>query len=235
VRLARRLGAGPGQMLRVTFAGAEGTRALEWPVGAVFESGGDDDDAWWIPLAEAQALAGRPGSISLVQARLEDPRQAEQVVRALEAHGDVRAQVLHALSSTEAALLERTRRLMGMVTIGVLLAAGLCALGTLTDLALERRREIALLKALGASGRDVVRQFGAESIAVGLLGGLLGWWMGVVAAQVIGHEVFRSSVAIHWEVFPVVLAISIGVALIASIGPIRLALRVDPAPLLRGE
>jgi ABC-type antimicrobial peptide transport system permease subunit len=59
--------------------------------------------------------------------------------------------------------------------------------------------------------------------------------MGVAAAQVIGREVFRSSVAIHWEVFPVVLAISIAVALLASIGPIRLALRLDPAPLLRGE
>ena len=42
----------------------------------------------------------------------------------------------------QAALLERTRRLMGMVTIGVLLAAGLCAFGTLTDLTLERRKEI---------------------------------------------------------------------------------------------
>ena len=234
-RLARRLGVSPGATLRATFAGPGDPRTLEWRVGARFESGGGDDEAWWIPLAQAQMLTGRPGSISLVQARLSDPREAERVVRALETHGDVRAQLLHALSSTEAALLERTRRLMAMVTIGVLLAAGLCALGTLTDLALERRREIALLKALGARRRDVAGQFGAESLVVGVLGGLLGWWMGVAAAQVIGREVFRSFIAIRWEVFPAVLAISIGVALIASIGPIQLALRVDPAPVLRGE
>ena len=234
-RLARRLGVSPGATLRATFAGADDPRTLEWRVGARFESGGADDEAWWIPLAQAQTLAGRPRSISLVQARLSDPGAAQEVVRALEAHGDVRAQVLHALSSTEATLLERTRRLMAMVTIGVLLAAGLCALGTLTDLALERRREIALLKALGARRRDVAAQFGAESLVVGVLGGMLGWWMGVAGAQVIGREVFRSGIAIRWEVFPAVLAISIGVALIASIGPIQLALRVDPAPVLRGE
>ena len=235
VRLARRLGIQPGGRLRVTLATASGERALEWPVGATFESGGADDEAWWIPLAQAQALADRPGAISLAQVRLEDPRRAESVVRSLEARGELRAQLLHALSSTEAALLERTRRLMGMVTLGVLLAAGLCAFGTLTDLALERRREIALLKALGASGRDVAQQFGAESLVVGLLGGSLGWWMGVLAAQVIGREVFRSGIAIHWDVLPIVLGISMAVALIASVGPIQLALRVEPAPLLKGE
>ena len=235
VRLARRLRVTPGQRLGVRFESPTGPRSLEWPAGATFESGSADDQAWWMPLDRAQALTGRAGQVSLVQVRLDDPRQADAVARRLERDGGVRAQVLHALSSTEAALLERTRRLMGMVTIGVLLAAGLCAFGTLTDLALERRKEIALLKALGASSRQVVRQFGAESLAVGLLGGLLGWWMGVGAALVIGREVFLSTIAIHWEVLPIVLAISIAVALVASIGPIRLALRIDPAPVLRGE
>jgi len=235
VRLQRRLGAIPGQTLRATFDGPGGARRFDGPAGATLESGSADDEAWWIPLEQAQALTGLAGKVSLIQARLEDPGQAESVVKTLERGGGMRAQVLHALSSTEAALLERTRRLMGMVTVGVLLAAGLCAFGTLTDLTLERRREIALLKALGATPREVVRQFGAESFAVGFLGGLLGWWMSVVAARVIGREVFHSSIAIHWEILPVVLLLSIGVALLAGIGPIRLALRVDPAPALRGE
>ena len=235
VRLARRLGVLPQQTVRASFESPAGPRSLEWPAGATFESGSADDEAWWIPLDRAQELAGRPGQISLVQVRLDDPAGAEERARRLEQPGGVHAQVLHALSSTEAALLERTRRLMGMVTVGVLLAAGLCAFGTLTDLTLERRKEIALLKALGASPREVILQFGAESLAVGLLGGLLGWWMGVLAALVIGREVFHSTVAIHWGILPIVLLISIGVALVASIGPIRLALRVDPAPVLRGE
>jgi len=235
-RLAHALMLAPGDTVRVSYTPPGGApRALTLPVGATFESGGSDDDAWWIPLDRAQALAGLAGRLSLVQARLEDPAREAAVVAAIERGGVLRAEVLHALSSTEADLLERMRRLMAWVTLGVLISAGLCAFGTLTDLALERRREIALMKALGASRRDVIRQFGAESLVVGLLGGCLGWWMGVLAAQLIGREVFHSDVAVQWSLFVPVLAVAIAVALLAGAGPIRLALAVDPAPALKGE
>jgi putative ABC transport system permease protein len=235
-RLARTLMLAPGDTVRVAYTPPGGaSRTLALPVGAVFESGGSDDDAWWIPLERAQALAGLPGRLSLVQARLEDPAREAAAVAAIEHGGALRAEVLHALSSTEADLLERMRRLMAWVTLGVLVSAGLCAFGTLTDLALERRREIALMKALGASRRDVIRQFGAESLVVGLLGGFLGWWMGVLAAQLIGREVFHADVAVQWSLFVPVLAVAIAVALLAGAGPIRLALAVDPAPALKGE
>ena len=217
VRLARRLGAGPGDSLEARFG--DGGRSYRARVGATLESGTADDEAWWIPLADAQTLAGETGAVSLVQARLDDPDRVSAITAQLEQGGGVRAVVLHELSSTEADLLQRTRRLMTYVTLGVLIAAGLCAFGTLTDLALERRREIALLKTLGATGRDVVLQFGAESLVVGLLGGALGWWIGIAASGVIGRQVFRSSI----------------VALAAATGPIRLALAVEPAPVLRGD
>ena len=147
----------------------------------------------------------------------------------------MRALALHALSATEAGLLERMRRLMALVTAAALLSAGLCAFGTLTDLALERRRDIALLKSLGASRRDIVRQFVAESLAIGAVGGVAGWLVGLFFAEVIGRQVFHSVIAVRWDVPPVVLALSLGVAAFASLGPIRLALAVEPAAALKGD
>jgi hypothetical protein len=88
----------------------------------------------------------------------------------LQRGGGLAALPLYALSATEQGLLDRMRRLMLLVTLAALIAGALSAYGTLTDLALERRREIALLKSLGAPRRRIIGRFLAESVAIGLSG-----------------------------------------------------------------
>jgi putative ABC transport system permease protein len=231
-RLAARLGAAvarQGITLRC------GSRTLAIAPPARLEAGGPDDDALWIPLEDAQRLAGLPGRASLAQARLPYPEAAEHATAVIERDGRMRALTLHALSETEAGLLARMRRLMALVTAAALLAGGLCAFGTLTDLALERRRDIALLKSLGASRADIVRLFVSESLAIGLLGGLCGWLIGVMFAELIGGTVFHASVALSPGVPIAVVALSMAIASIAGLGPIGLALAVEPAAALKGD
>ena len=235
-RLMARLATRPGAPLALRLPGDRGGTALTLPAGTRLEAGGPDDETWWIPLETAQRLAGLAGRASVAQARVDGgPDDAAAAAAVLGRGGEMRALVLHALSATEGRLLERMRRLMALVTIAALVAAGLCAFGTLTDLALERRREIALMKALGATPGDVVRLFAAESLAIGGLGGFSGWLLGVLFAQVIGREVFHSTVALRWDVPLVVMALAVGVAIVAGLGPIRLALALEPAPVLKGD
>jgi putative ABC transport system permease protein len=230
-RLAARLGADARGPIQLRY----GTRTLEVASAVRLEAGGPDDDALWIPLADAQRLAGLPGRASLAQARVDDPEAALRATTALEQGGDFRALTLHALSETEAVLLARMRRLMTLVTAAALLAAGLCAFGTLTDLALARRRDIALLKSLGASRGDIVRLFVSESLAIGMLGGLAGWMIGVLFAELIGGTVFHAGVALRPDVPVVVIALSVAVASLAGLGPIGLALAIEPAAALKGD
>jgi len=232
-RLMRRLGLAPGGRVELTLPGTH--RGLVLVIGEVLVAGGPDEESLWIPLADAQALSALPARASLVQARLTAGADPAAAVRQLETGGGIRALVLHALSATEAGLLTRMRRLMALVTVAALLAAGLCAFGTLTDLALERRRDIALMKALGAGPRDIVRQLVGESLAIGLLGGADGWLLGVFFAEVIGRSVFFSNVAIGWDVPPIVIGLSLLTAGLAGLGPIRLALGVEPAGALKGD
>jgi putative ABC transport system permease protein len=229
-RLRARLSLAPGAPLTVTLGG----RSLTLPAGPTLGAGGADDDAWWIPLADAQRLSGLPGQASVVQSRLPATAPLESL-RGLDLPGEFRVLPLHALSDTEAGLLARMKRLMTLVTLAALLAAGLCAFGTLTDLALERRREIALMKSLGAAQGDIVRVLCAESAVIGLLGGLSGWLLGLLFAELIGREVFHTAIAVRWEVPPIVLGLALLVAAVSSLGPIRMALAVEPARVLKGE
>jgi putative ABC transport system permease protein len=231
VGLMRRLGVAPGNVLELR----SGDRSVTATVGAALETGGPDDEAWWLPLATVQALAGQPGRVSLAQARVEGgPDAAAAAVAAIAGDG-IEAVLLHALSATEAGLLERMQRLMLFVSLAALAAGTLAAFGTLTDLALVRRREIALMKSLGARRRDILRQFTVESLAIGGAGGIVGWLIGAFFAELIGRQVFHAAIALRPGVPLVVMALALAVAVLAGLGPVRLALAVEPAAALKGE
>jgi putative ABC transport system permease protein len=233
-RLMDRLRVVPGSTLTLRPMGDGDSVTVT--VGARLEAGGADDEAFWLPLAQAQSVGGLAGRVSLAQARLEGGAAATPAaVAALERGGTMKVLVLHALTAGEGRLLERMRRLMALVTVAALAAAGLCAFAALTNLALERRGEIALVRSRGATRGDIARLFAAESLIVGALGGALGWLIGAGFAQVIGRRVFHSAVALRWDVPLVVLGLAIGVTLLAALGPIRVALAVAPAPPPAGE
>ncbi len=88
---------------------------------------------------------------------------------------------------------------------------------------------------LGGSSRLIVRQFATEAVAIGLAGGTLGWLFGLGMAQVIGHQVFHTAIAVRADVPPIVVGLAVLVAVVSSIGPARIALRVEPAQALKGD
>jgi putative ABC transport system permease protein len=232
--LAHRLGWREGDTLELS--SPDGARRLRVRVAGTFASGTSDEEALWLPLAAAQQLAGLAGRVSLVQARVEGGAvRVERAAAELSRGGTLEALPLYALSATEQGLLDRMRRLMLLVTLAALASGALSAYGTLTDLALERKREIALLKAVGAPRRRIVGRFLAESVAIGLAGGVLGWVIGAAFALFIGRLVFHATLALRPGVPPVVMALAMLTALIAAAGPIRLAMGVDPARALRED
>jgi len=108
-------------------------------------------------------------------------------------------------------------------------------LSTLIGWVFDRRRDFAIMKALGASETLLNAFFAAESAALGAVGAVFGFAIGVGVAVWIGHANFHASVAPRFTVFPWILAGSVAVALISSIVPISLLRRVQPAMILRGE
>jgi len=234
VALARRMGWRHGESL--VLASPDGGRRMSVPLMETFETGSSDEEALWLPLEVVQWLAREPGRVSLVQARVAGGTAAvERAAAELSRGNEIEALPLRALSATEQGLLDRMRRLMLLVTLAALAAGALSAYGTLTDLALERKREIALLKAVGAPRRRIVGRFLAESAAIGLVGGVLGWLIGAAFALFIGREVFHATLTLQPGVPPLVMALAMLTALVAAAGPIRLALAIEPARALRED
>jgi putative ABC transport system permease protein len=126
-----------------------------------------------------------------------------------------------------------------------LTVASLGIVNTLVMAILERRREIGILKALGAADRDVRRLFFVEAGAMGLLGGVLGVAMGwlIGRALTIGTNAYlkRQELpaidisSIHWWTVALAIGVSFFVSLAAGMYPASRAARLNPVEALRYE
>lgn len=135
----------------------------------------------------------------------------------------------------EARVLGRMRSTLLVAAVLIILTAAVCVLATLTGWISDRRRDFALMKALGASARLLQGFFAAEAAAIGAVGSVLGFAVGLGVAIWIGRVNFHAPVTPRLSVFPIVLMGGIAVALAAAVLPISLLQRVQPANILRGE
>ena len=135
----------------------------------------------------------------------------------------------------EALVLGKIRATLMAATALIILTAALCVLSTLMGWVFDRRRDFAIMKALGASDRLLNGFFAAEAAVLGAVGALIGFVVGIGIAAWIGQVNFHASVVPRFGVLPFVLAGSIVVTLLSAILPISLLRRVQPAGILRGE
>jgi len=135
----------------------------------------------------------------------------------------------------EARVLGKTKATLLASASLIILTAALCVLSTLMGWVLDRRRDFAIMKALGASERLISSFFAAEAGALGAIGAVVGFIVGIGVAAWIGRANFHAPVVPRLNVLPWVLLGSVSVALISAALPMSLLRRVQPAVILRGE
>jgi putative ABC transport system permease protein len=147
----------------------------------------------------------------------------------------IEVRAIRQVAEGEGRILTRVGSLMWLVTFAALFAAALAVGATSATTVLERRSEIGLMKALGASRRAVGLFFLAEQLLLALVGGIAGYAIGLELARVLGIGIFGIAPTVRLVLFPIVLVLAAVVALLGSLVPLEHASRVDPAPILRGE
>jgi putative ABC transport system permease protein len=204
------------------------------PAGSV-QTGAAEDSRIFLSLADFVAWTGvQPSTIEVAASG--SPEEVDAIMSELALaipEGDVRP--VRQIMEGEARVLGKTQATLLAAAALIILTAALCVLSTLMGWVFDRRRDFAIMKALGASGRLLNGFFAAEAAVLGATGALIGFVVGIGIAAWIGRVNFHAPVVPRLSVLPVVLAGSMAVTLLSAILPISLLRRVQPAVILRGE
>jgi putative ABC transport system permease protein len=241
----------------------EQTKGRNFTVKGIFHAGGDEDEYIYAPLSIVQDLTGKPGLVSRVEvSALTTPdnelaRRAAQDPHSLsikdqetwyctayvsaicyqidEVLTDAVSKPIRQVAEAEGAILEKTQLLMFLITVLSMAGSALGISNLVTADVMERANEIGLLKAVGAWDGPISRLVLTEILITGIAGGALGYFAGLGFAQIIGHTVFSSAVAIKPVVIPLVIVLVFIVTMAGSIPSIRLLLSFRPAEVLHGR
>ena len=234
-----------------------------WPgsmhvVRSIVSTGSAEDNQVFLPLEALQELLGRdlagvtarqvaassrnaPGSkrrLSLVELYVPgDARQVEGRIRELArafAGTKVEVRPVRRILYSEGRVLGTIRGVVLWLTGVILVIVALCVTATMTAIVLERRKDIAVMKALGASNRRVMLLFLLEGATLGLLAGVAGCFAGGALASQLAQRLFAVHLHWVWWAWPLVSGATVLLAIAASFSPVRSARAVEPAVVLKG-
>jgi putative ABC transport system permease protein len=210
-------------------------RTIHLTPGGTVQTGAAEDSRVYLALPDFVTWTGvQPSTIEI--AATGSSEEITAIIHQLEQaipNADVRP--VRQIMEGEARVLGKTRATLLAAAALIILTAALCVLSTLMGWVFDRRRDFAIMKALGASDRLLNGFFAAEAAALGAAGAVIGFLLGIGIAAWIGRVNFHAPVVPRFSVLPFVLAGSMVVTLLAAILPISLLRRVQPAVILRGE
>jgi len=203
----------------------------------IIETEGNEDNQIFVNLPVAQMLTGRIEKVHTVQvSALCTACPVDTFAAEIEEKMPyVEGKTVKQLVSVEMDVLNKIQNMMFLITIVALIASALGVMTTMITSVIERQKEIGLMKSIGAENKRIITLFLSEATIIGVIGGILGYLIGIIIAQFIGLSVFTMSITPRLEVIPIVIMISICIVLLASILPVRRAINVEPAIVLRGE
>ena len=145
-------------------------------IATVLTTGASEDDQVFLPLGALQSFLGMPGKVTLVEVSIPgETRDVESAVHRLAGLlPGLEVRPIRQIVYSEGKVLGTIRWLLLSLTIMILVIIALCVMATMTAIVLERRKDIGVMKALGAADALLMRLFVTEGAGLGLVGGVFG-------------------------------------------------------------
>jgi lipoprotein-releasing system permease protein len=225
-------------------------RYRDFKVAGIFESGLSDYDATWayISLEAAQRLSGAEDVAEIIQIKVDDVDAVKQIggdVLAV-AGDDYEVQDWQQLNAPIYSALSYEKYLTGVALLIVIGIAALNIITVLIMIVMEKHKDIAVLKSMGATNRSVMYLFMAQGVSIGIVGIIIGVVMGTgfcyfanghrwiklpVGAYALDYLPFHATTA---DVV-IVAAVTIAISFVSTIFPSLNAARLNPVEALRYE
>jgi putative ABC transport system permease protein len=215
----------------LTFAG----RSIRLDGVGRIRTGGDEDSRIYMPLAAFTAWTGVGPSVIELQVPGGAARIEATMARLQKELPEVQVQPVRQLVEGESKIVDRTHALMYGAVLLIALTVAVSVLATLSASVLERRRDFALMKALGGSQGQLMGMFLLEALVLALAGVAAGFAVGSAAAWAISEGNFHTATLPHVSVLPLVLLLNLMIAALAALLPLRVLRGLQPAALLKGE
>ena len=198
--------------------------------------GGPEDNQIFVSLTDLAYRSGRMGQLSAIFLSVPgNSAQIDSYVRQLRKQlpaADIRP--VRQFTDAQARIYGRISGLLNFAVGIVLVLTALCVMAAMTNVAMERKNDVGLMKAIGGATRRVLRLFLAEAALLGLAGGLLGAAAGILLSIWLGKQVFGVAAEPRLIVYPVAVVLTVIVAILSAF-PLRRLASVRPASVFRGE
>ncbi|NLE95880.1 MAG: FtsX-like permease family protein [Dehalococcoidia bacterium] len=190
--------------------------------GILSDSGSNDDYLLFVPLQTLQEASGKEGLVSTVDVRaLCTGCPVEMIARALSADiPGIHAVAVRQVAEAELGMWHGMRTIV-LVLASVTLLVGLFGvMNSMSAMVMERRKDIGIMRAVGASRRQIVSMFLYEALALGLLGGAAGYAAGLLLALGVGPLMLDGvGITPVFEYVPLAVGLAAGISMIAALHP----------------
>jgi putative ABC transport system permease protein len=232
VKVAEQLQVQKGDFIRLFHSGREAKLEILQTMSA----GDNVDNQIFVELETAQQLTSLNGRASLMKVSYAGtPTEIGQFRSALATSlPDLDVRPIRQFTEGEARLYNRISGILSATVAVVLILTVLCVMAAMTNVAMERKNDVGLMKAIGGSVRRVLRLFLAEAALLGLAGGLVGAAAGLLISIGLGKAVFGVAAQPRLIVYPISVALTVIVAILAAY-PLRRLVQIRPASVFRGE
>lgn len=212
------------------------THGTTFRVCGILDTGGAEDSMLYALNADVNTLTGVKRGADVIAYSSSAP-SVDAVVRSINDMTSmrVRAQQVTKVTAADTGIITMLRSLFCIVSLVVLVLMMVGVSTTISSIVQQRRNEIGLRKALGASARSIGVEFTAEAGVYGFVGGIAGTVVGYVFARLLAAMVFSRDLGVNWWLVVFSIVFSVAASCVAALPPVLRASKIDPAIVLREE